>query len=213
MDFKICTKCGIQKTLDNFEYRKDKNNYRNVCKECRNKQKREHYQLNKEEINEKRREKYQSNRENINQQRRQHYQENKNEYQAKRKNKNNDPLSRLRKQLIRSINKAYERKGFVREDSYEEILGYPIEKVIESLLLTYKIRYKKEWDGIVEVDIDHIIPLWTARTKEEVKKLCKRGNLQLLTKEENHRKGGKMSNGIGANGKVKYVYYNPNIFN
>ena len=47
----------------------------------------------------------------------------------------------------------------------------------------------------------------TARTQEDVEKLCRSGNLQLLTKEDNHIKGGRMSNGIGKNGKVKYEYY------
>ncbi len=207
MDYKICNKCGVEKTLDSFEFRKDKNNYRSTCKECRNKQKREKYQLNKDFINQKRREKYNINKDEINQNRREHYNENKDEYNTKRRNRNNDPMSRLRIQLMHSINKAYERKGFVRDESYEEILGYPIDNVIDYLLVTYKSNYKKEWDGILKFDIDHIVPIWTAKTEDELKKLCKRGNLQLLTKEENHRKGGKMSNGRG-----KYVYVDKSFF-
>ena len=198
MDKKICIKCENEKPLSDFEFRKDKNSYRNICRECRNIQRRIHYQLNKEDINEKRRK---------------FYQDNKIEYNTKRRSKNSVPMVRLRNRLIRSINKAFERKGFVREESYEEILGCSIEKEIENLLFTYKAHYKKDWDGITQVDIDHIIPIWTAKTKEQVKKLCSRGNLCLLTKEENHRKGGKMANGIGKNGKVKYTYFSvSNIF-
>ena len=37
-------------------------------------------------------------------------------------------------------------------------------------------------------------------------------NLQLLTKNENHNKGGRVSNGIGRNGQIKYTYYYGNFF-
>ena len=192
METKICNKCGIEKELNLFEYRREKNIYRNTCKECRNKIRRDKYKLKKSEINQKRRE---------------YYLEHKEEYNLKRKNRNNDPISKLKKQLTHSIDKAYERKGFLREDSYEEILGCSIEKMIDHLLFSYKAHYKKEWDGKVKVEIDHIKPIWPAKSKEQLKKLCKSGNLQLLTKEDNHIKSGKISNGIEKNGKVKYIWF------
>ena len=98
METKICDKCGIEKTIDNFYFRKEKNSYRNTCKDCKNKIRREKYQNNKEEINKKRRE---------------IYAETKDEYNAKRRNrKNSNPKSRLREQLINTINHSFERKGF-----------------------------------------------------------------------------------------------------
>lgn len=207
METKTCNKCAIEKTLDGFEYRKDKNSYRNTCKECRNKIKKENYDKNKDEINAKRRKSYAEHRQEHNEKRRKSYAEHRQEYNEKRKQKNTNPIYKLRNQIARTIDRSFERKGFKRNKSIEEILGCSVDEEVENLLFTYRSRYKKEWDGKVAVEIDHIIPLMMARTREEVQNLCSSGNLQLLTKEDNHIKGGRMSNGIGKNGKVKYEYY------
>jgi len=48
------------------------------------------------------------------------------------------------------------------------------------------------WDNYGEWHIDHIIPLCSATTVEELEKLCHYTNLQPLWAEENLFKGGKM---------------------
>lgn len=50
MNSKICNRCNLEKDINDFELQKDKNKHRNICKECRNLQRRENYQKNKEEI-------------------------------------------------------------------------------------------------------------------------------------------------------------------
>lgn len=192
MNEKICNKCGLKKDITNFEFRKDRNSYKGICKDCRNAARREHYQKNKDEINKKRRDAYANNM-----------------YKCcanRVNNKNKDVFSKLKNQLKRSINHSFERKGFKRIETFEEILDCNIEEAVNRLLLTYKAHYKKEWNGIEQVEIDHLIPLATANTREQVLKLCKIGNLHLLSKNENHRKGGRVSNGIGRNGRIKYTY-------
>ena len=67
---KICIKCGVEKSVSEYEYRKEKNSYRSVCKECRNEARRKSYQLNINEINKKRRELYNQNKDEINSKRR-----------------------------------------------------------------------------------------------------------------------------------------------
>lgn len=192
MNEKICNKCGLKKDITNFEFRKDRNSYKGTCKDCRNAARRESYQKNKEQINERRREYYANNIEKS---------------RANRvNNKNKDVFSKLKNQLKRSINHSFERKGFKRTETFEEVLGCNIEEAVNRLLLTYKVHCKKEWDGIEQVEIDHLIPLVTANTREQVLELCKIGNLRLLSKNENHRKGGRVSNGIGRNGRIKYIY-------
>ena len=51
--------------------------------------------------------------------------------------------------------------------------------------MTYLIRYGEEWDGVTPVHIDHIVPLSTAYTEEEVYRLNRYSNLQLLRAEDN----------------------------
>ena len=64
---------------------------------------------------------------------------------------------------------------------------------INHLLETFKNNYGYKWDGIEKVHIDHIIPLATAKTKEEVIKLCYYTNLQLLKAKDNIEKGNKLN--------------------
>ena len=73
-----------------------------------------------------------------------------------------------------------------------KILGCDYQFFISHLLKTYKNNYGIDWDGIVEVEIDHIYPLSKAQTEEEVIKLCHYSNLQLLTKEDNRKKRDKI---------------------
>lgn len=191
MDTKVCNKCGISKTLDNFEFRKDKNSYRNTCKQCRNEAKKQRYNDNKDLINERRREKYNLNKDKINEKRR-------------NKTKNElTPIQKLRKQVYNAICKSYERKGFVRTKSVEGILGRSLDEEIKILVKSYEYEYKKKYDGTEKVCVDHIIPIWTAKNVEELDNCNK--CLQLISEEENQRKGGRLSNGVGKNGKVKYV--------
>ena len=52
METKICTKCGIEKSLENFHWRnKSAGTRRSECKECHNKQVKIRYKDNKEQIN------------------------------------------------------------------------------------------------------------------------------------------------------------------
>ena len=60
------------------------------------------------------------------------------------------------------------------------------------LLETFKNRYGYEWNGVEPVHIDHIIPLATAKTENDVVKLCYYTNLQLLKAEDNLKKGAKL---------------------
>ena len=52
MNSKICSKCKLDKELSSFYYRKDKNTYDSICRECLAKYKREYYQKNKDRLRE-----------------------------------------------------------------------------------------------------------------------------------------------------------------
>ena len=49
------------------------------------------------------------------------------------------------------------------------------------------------WDNRVEWHIDHIIPLSSAKTEDELYRLCHYTNLQPLWAEDNLKKGNKFS--------------------
>jgi hypothetical protein len=53
---KTCTKCSLTKDISNFTFRKTRNIYESVCKECNTMREREHRRLKKGEINARRKE-------------------------------------------------------------------------------------------------------------------------------------------------------------
>lgn len=88
---------------------------------------------------------------------------------------------------------SFYRKDYIKKEKTEKILGCSVEYFIKYLLETYKNNYGYEWNGIEKVHIDHIIPLATANTEEEVMKLCNYKNLQLLKAKDNLRKSDKIN--------------------
>lgn len=62
------------------------------------------------------------------------------------------------------------------------------------LIKTFEENYGTKWDDsyLQDVQIDHIIPLSTAKTIDEVDALCYYTNLQLLTVADNLSKGSKI---------------------
>ena len=78
-------------------------------------------------------------------------------------------------------------KGKSKSKYLESITGCSNQMLYNHLISTWEKRYGGEWVG-QPCNIDHIIPLVTASTKEEKEKLFFYKNLQLLTQEDNMRK-------------------------
>ena len=104
----------------------------------------------------------------------------------------NDDIYRFKQQIRTVIRSSFTRKGYSKKSHTYEIIGIDFDKFKAHLLKTYKDIYGMEWDGIEKVHIDHIIPLATAKTEEDVIKLCHYTNLQLLKGEDNLSKGDKL---------------------
>lgn len=102
----------------------------------------------------------------------------------------NNPIARMANSMRRSI-RRYLDAGQKGEMSSFEIIGCSkddLRKHLESKFndgMTWQ-NYGKHWH------IDHIVPLVSARTVEDVKKLCHWTNLQPLTAFENISKGSKI---------------------
>lgn len=110
----------------------------------------------------------------------------------KRKRKSIDPLYKLSEQTRTLINNSFRRQGYKKNSKTYEIVGIDYKTFFDYLLKTFKNNYGYEWDGIEEVHIDHIIPVATATTKEEIIKLCHYTNLQLLKAKDNLEKSDKI---------------------
>lgn len=112
---------------------------------------------------------------------------------AKIETKEQLELKKFKQQIRCLISKSFSRKKFIKKENTEKILGCNFKQLYKHLLKTYKNNYKIEWDSIEKIHIDHIIPLATAKTEEEVIKLCHYSNLQLLKAQDNMIKSNKLN--------------------
>ncbi len=98
--------------------------------------------------------------------------------------RNTDPLFKLSTQIRNLINKSLKNRGYGKDTHTYEILGCDYETLWKHLKQTWLDNYGTEWDG-EDYHIDHIIPLATAKTRQEVIDLCYYENLQLLKPKDN----------------------------
>lgn len=181
MGTKICKKCLIEKPLSEFnkdKYTKDGLRYR--CRECTKKEYREFYYSNIEKEIE-RQVSYQKN--NLNSVRKSRNVRHKKKY-------NSDPLYKLK------INARNRIKHFIKSSNFNiktnntfNIVGCTPEEL--KIYIENQFSDGMSWDNHNHIGwhIDHIIPLSSAKTEEDVYRLCHYTNLQPLWCEENYKKG------------------------
>jgi len=195
---KICSKCEIEKPLN--EFYKNKNTpdgYKYHCKLCMKdkirQQNAKYYQDNIEVRTEYHKQYREDNRDWMREKDRNRYVENKTaklQYNLKRYHeRKHNPLYRLSKNVRSLIRLKIVEGGYTKKSKAHEILGCSFDE--------FKLHIESQWadwmswdnygnpkDGIVELnktwDIDHIIPSSSALTEEEVLNLNKFNNLQPL---------------------------------
>lgn len=253
METKTCNKCGIEKEISEFEFRKDTGKYRNTCRECRKNycknwynqninHIKEYREINKEKITENSKMYYEEHKEHLKEYSKNFRIENKEyytKYNKKYKEENKEKISEYNKKYnllknndIRERKKVYhknnrykeneyakkrhaekkltdkkyilrirmrnlikhsfEREGYSKNSHTYNIIGTDYNTFYNHLLQTFINNYGYEWNGIEEVHIDHIVPLASANSEEEIIKLCHYTNLQLLKAKDNLDKKDKL---------------------
>lgn len=117
---------------------------------------------------------------------RNYYHNNKDKVRAYKRNYarekyNNDPLYRLKHNIRRLILQSFDRNGYTKSSKTYSILGCSFNELLDHL-------NDNPYGFIVSdnnIDIDHIVPLGNATTKQELKKLNHYTNLQLLPSHYN----------------------------
>jgi hypothetical protein len=205
METKVCSKCNIEKELVEFNKQKQgKYGVRGHCRECQRKETKKYKFNNKKKIaeynkkwnyqNKKYYQEYRKIWENKNpdklQYKRENFKKNNpnyyNEYQIKRKKE--DILFHLKCKMRDSVNRYLK----YRSTTTSEIVGCSPQELKEHL--ENKFVPGMSWENRAEWHIDHIIPLSSAKTEEELYKLCHYTNLQPLWAEENLKKSNKLLN-------------------
>jgi len=204
METKICSKCGVEKDVCEFN-KKSVNNkgiqyYKSRCKICQSEDEKikrdknpEKYKIwydqTRKERNTWRAEYYQKNKEKILQRNKNYNQSTRN---ARKKKYNEDPLFKIRHILSCRMRDLLKFKSYEKKQLFNKILGCSPEFLKEYLEKQFVDGMSWNNHGQYGWHIDHVIPLSSAKSEEEIYKLCHYTNLQPLWAKDNLKKSNKI---------------------
>lgn len=208
METKICSKCGINKELSEFGKRKDsKSGFRSECKSCFKEyhkswrvsnpkkylQYDERYKKNNPtSFNLKKKTYKEKHKEKIREYNRQWRINNKEYINNYSKNRQKtDPLFHLIILVRNRINNFLQIRKITKRNTTIEIVGCTPEFLKHHIESQFTEGMSWELLGKL-IHIDHIIPLSSAQTEEEIYKLCHYTNLQPLWWCDNLKKSNKI---------------------
>ena len=191
-----CKTCAKQYRQENAEKLAEKSRrYRQENAERIAENNRRYYQKNAEKLDEKSRRYRQENAERIAEYEKQYrkknaekFAEHNKRYQKKRIK--TDSLFKFKcnvRVLILGSFKRNRTKKWRKQTKTEQLLGCTIEQLHEHLAKQFLPGMSLENHG--EWHIDHIIPLASAKTQQDIERLCHYTNLQPLWAEDNIKKG------------------------
>jgi hypothetical protein len=208
----ICSKCHQEKEPDLFQKdKRRKSGINSWCKECANKNSAKWRQQNPAKVKQcdkdcyikyklqrsiQNKERYLKNKSVYSNKNRLYYLNNKHKHNEDSRLYNKrrravDPLflaiCRLRHRISYDIRKM----GYKKGSRTESILGATYELVVNWLEYTWFLNYGTEYSGQI-VEIDHIIPISSAKTHNDLVKLSHFTNLQYLSPEDNRSKSNKI---------------------
>ena len=183
-----------------------------ICRSCKNLTNKKLYQKDKDRILQRNKNYYKDNKELILEQKKERFEENKEslseakasynkDYYKKNKTKINkqnasyakqreieDPFFKAKKNIRARAYSCFKNK-YPKSKKSLELIGCPWENLREYLEMQF--IEGMTWDnyGFYGWHVDHIIPLASAKTIEEVEALCHYTNLQPLWAEDNLKKG------------------------
>ena len=206
MGTKVCSKCKEEKNIDDFG--KDSTRPKGIsylCKICLIDKSNKYREKNREKVLQSNKDYKVKNKESIKQKRKIRDKINNvklSEYRKKYSQQNKDKINdwykfEYQKNILYRIGKMVRSRifNYVNKNNNKtyktfDIVGCSPEFVKEHL--EKQFIEGMTWENQGKWHIDHIIPLSSAKTEEEVYKLCHYTNLQPLWAEDNLKKGSKI---------------------
>jgi len=213
---KVCSKCGEEKPLtkEYFYSRKEsKDGFRSDCKVCNNKLRVDWRRKNKErdtnnnkEWREKNREHFEEYTKNWREKNKEYRRQYRKEYNKKNVKKiieynikyrseklKNDKFYKMKHHISVILNLSFKKQGWSKKTKTQEILGCDWETFVEHI--ENQFQEGMTWDnhGRYGWHYDHIIPIASAKTEEDLIRLNHYTNFQPLWAEDNLRKSDKIS--------------------
>ncbi len=192
----ILKKRKIYQELNKDKIKNRKRNYQQENKERLNENSKQYYNDNKETQLIKAKEYYRDNKDKCLEYRKEYYRNNKNKCLENKKEYYkkkivSDPFFKLKKNIRTLISNSIKGNGYSKKSKTQEIIGCLFEEF--KIHLESKFQSWMSWDNYGRYngelnygwDIDHIIPLSSATTEEELTKLNHYTNLQPLCSKIN----------------------------
>jgi Zn-finger protein len=180
---KKCATCFLELSVINFsksnDPNKSKTGYQSSCKLCMKIYQQNRYKNRKKEINSKNNEWYNNNKESVIART--------SKYKIEKMKV--DPLFKLMCMVRNRVGNSLKTKNFKKNKRTFDLVGCSIENLYKHLESSFKLGMN--WDNHGDWHIDHIVPLSSAKTTEEIYSLCHYSNLQALWAHENYIKSNK----------------------
>ncbi len=174
---KTCTKCKQEKNLLEFNKQPSKWNtdgYHQHCRVCKAEADHQRYVKNREKHKQRSRNYYDNNREAVRKTHRKYW-----------ASKHKDLAFRLRHSLANSVQYAYKSKNMRKSKKTSDVLGCTYEYFVQHIESQFEpwmneSNYGRCIPGESNVgwDIDHVVPLASAETEEDLVRLCHYTNLK-----------------------------------
>jgi uncharacterized Zn finger protein (UPF0148 family) len=103
--------------------------------------------------------------------------------------KETDPFFKFTQNLRSRISNSLKHQGYSKKSKACQILGADFNTTWEHLKCTWLTNYGTELQDTDHYHIDHVIPISSAMSEEHALQLNHYTNLQLLTPEDNMKKG------------------------
>ena len=172
--------------------RKYHHEYRKINAAAIRERRREYYHANKDKAKVWRDRYKSSHKEQINASAKRYREENRDKLnQAHLDRLHSDPVYKMKEQTRNMLRYVFREKGHRKNSHTADILGCDLDSFCKYMLQTWEKNYGQPWAG-EPYHIDHIVPLATAKTEEDVIKLCHYTNLQMLTPEDNIAKSNRI---------------------
>jgi len=203
--------CGIEKPISFFSKHKNgKFGVKSQCKICKYEYSKEYDLKNREKYLLRKKRWYINGRDSILTKRKKYYIENKDVVKAKNKKyyienkvsivkvngkygdiQRKTILGRIKHNIKSRLNLAFKGAGWTKSGTSKSLLGVDFETLKDHIEKLFTKGMSLDKIG-KEIHIDHIIPLSSAKTEEELITLCHYTNLQPLWAKDNLSKGRKI---------------------
>lgn len=196
---KTCNQCGQEKPLSEFRNRKDsKDGKRNNCKVCQSNHNKLYNETNADDIAIRRKAFYDDNQERLLDEKKKNYEANREVFIKRQSDydklkKQTDPIYRLKKNMRIMVGKSLKKKAYTKKSKTFEIVGCLQDEFIKYIeskwepWMNWSNYGKYNGEPNYGWDIDHIKPLITGLTENEIINLNHYTNLQPLCSYVNRK--------------------------